>query len=117
MSNEILNNVTEQFKPVVASARELNQLAVASLEKVVKLQLASLQSYTDLVIANLKAAVEVQDVEGLKDYLTRQGELAKAVGEKLVQDAKDLTEVGNQFNADATRIVQNSVNAVAKQAA
>lgn len=117
MQNEILNNVAEQFKPVVASARELNQLTVASLEKVVNLQLASLQSYTDLVIANLKAAVEVKDVEGLKDYLTHQGELAKVVSEKLVQDAKDLAEVGNQFNANAAKIVQDSVNAVTKKAA
>lgn len=117
MNTELLNTLTQSTQPAVEAARELGRLNVKYLEQVAGLSLASLQAHTDLAVANLKAGAEVSDLESLKAYTVRQGELARVVGEKLAQDAKALAELSTQYGAEAGKLLNQGTETVAKKAA
>ena len=117
MSHDMLNTWNVPTQPMLDTTRQLNQLAVANLERVMNLQLANVQAQVDLLFANLKAGLEIKDAEGLRDYVGRQGDMAKVVSEKLVKDVHELSEVGAQFSVEAFRVLQNGMDATAQPAA
>ncbi len=117
MNTELFEQMAEQAKVALGPVHKFNQLAVANVEKLAALQLASLQDYSDLSIAQLKAALEISDVESLQDYVKKQAELASAVREKLVADAKAVTELGGEFSSEAKKLAEESFKAVSVKAA
>ena len=94
----------EQTKTLGAPVVKANKLAVASLEKLVALQLSTLQSYTDLTIARLKAAAEVTDLKSLQAFAADQVELAKSLGQKLMDDAKAYADLGAGVKAEFDKL-------------
>ena len=117
MNNEYVEKMTAQTETMMAPARELSALMVANLEKLASLQLASLEAYYNMGLSSMKAALEVKDVESLKDYTAKQGEMMKAVGEKVTADAKAVAELSGEFNAEAQKIAREAVNSLSKVAA
>lgn len=117
MNTNILSTMTEQSKNMMAVAQELNSLAVAEVEKLAALQLATLQNYSVLGINQLKGAAAVNDLDSLKVYLSKQPELLKSVGEKMVADAQALTKIGVEFGVEAQKVMQGGLVAVAPKAA
>jgi phasin family protein len=103
MTNQVFDSLKDSAK-LLGPSRELNKLAIAKLEQLVSLQLASLREYTDLNLSQLKAATDITDAEQLKDYIGRQKDLLKTVGEKLVADAQALAAIGKEFTQEAQKI-------------
>ena len=79
-------------------------------------QVASVKRYAETVLANVKAGVEVTDLKGAQAYASRQSDVAKSVYETLVKDGKALAEIGNQHNAEVTKLVRGRVEATVKSA-
>lgn len=110
-------DVVEQFKVALAPVQKLNALGVSNVEKLATLQIKSLEAYSKLGIAQIKAALAVQDAEGLKAFLVDQQDVAKTVGEKLVADAKTVAELSEKFTAEAQQVAKESFEAVGVKAA
>ena len=117
MKDNRLTFWTDSAQPAVETFRALNKLTVASLEKAINVQLDSLRAYADLTISQLNAGIAINDLSDLKDYAIRQNDLAKVVNDKLIKDARTLTDIGTQFNADAVKLLQSQVNAALEKAA
>lgn len=105
---ETFEKFFEQTKTFNAPVVKASKLAVASLEKLVALQLSTLQSYTELTIARLKAATEVTDLKSLQGFATEQVELAKSLGQKVMDDAKAFADLGAGVKAEFDKLAEEA---------
>jgi len=117
MNNDVFDTASVQAEKLLAPVKEFNKLAVANVEKLAQLQVSSLQEYSALGIAQLKAFSEVNDPASLQDYVGKQSEFLKTVGEKLASDARAVAELSKEFNAGAQQLAKESVEALAAKAA
>ena len=117
MTNEFLNVLNTNAKPIVDTVREVNLLTLSAFEKAVNLNLASLKTQIDLLIGNLKAGIEIADPKAAQDYVAKQGDVVKSSYEKLAKDTEALVEIGKQYNAEVVKLVQDRTSTVVKKAA
>lgn len=110
------HQVFDQSVQLLAPSRELNKLAIAKLEQLVALQLASLREYSELNLGQLKAATEISSAGDLKEYLGKQKDFLKTVGEKLVADAQALAALGKEFTEEAKKVATQGFAASSKDA-
>lgn len=96
-----------QLDKYIAPVRELNELAIDNFEKVVALQIKRLEENTRIGVEQLKGATAVKDAEGFKEYLGGCAELARALTEKAVEDARTAFEWGNSYQTEAQRIFKS----------
>ncbi len=111
-ANSVLFN-QDFFAPVKA----LNELALANVEKLVEMNLATMHKYSDITLDAWKAALDVKDVQGMQEYVARQGEVAKEVVEGMVADAKEVAKLSQDYAAGAQKIAVEKAGVVVKKAA
>jgi phasin family protein len=104
MSNQITDSLKDQSAKMLAPALELNKLAIAKLEQLTALQLGSLRDYAELNFGQLKAASSIASPEDLKDYLGKQKEFLRTLGEKLAADSQALAALGKEFTEEARKV-------------
>lgn len=112
-TNQTVASVEEFVAPIVA----LNKIALSYTEKLVELNLSVLRKQADVAIAGWKEVLAVKDAEQVKEYLTHQGKVARNVVDGLVDDAKAVTQLNQDVANDVRKVVEESFNKVAKQAA
>jgi len=117
MNSEVFTKLAKQAETAFAPVQKFNQLAVSNVEKLAALQIASMQDYSELSIAQLKAAAEVTDIGSLQEYLRKQTDLLSAMREKLMADAKAVSELGGEFSVEAKKLTEESLKAVNVKAA
>ena len=93
------------FEPV----RQINALAFANIEKLLEIQLKSINDTTRLGVEQLKSAVDIKDVDGLKEYITDHTELVKGLGERFVKDTRTALEIGKSYTDQVQQIVTETV--------
>ncbi len=104
MITETLSALTKPTKGVLEPVQELNQQAIATIEKLAAHQIDSLKAYTELGVNQLKAAAEVRDVEGLQNLLSKQTDVLRKVGDRLMSDFKAISQMGTNFVSQSTKV-------------
>lgn len=117
MSNDKLAPVLEQSQALLAPVVKTNKLAVAQLERLVAFQKNALPSYVDLGLERLKAAATVDSPQSLQDFLTGQVEAVTTLRQKLIDDAKALTELSAGFQAEISELAKENASELSNQAA
>lgn len=93
------------FEPV----REINSLALENVEKLLDIQLKSINDTVKLSVEQLKAAADIKDVDGLKEYFTDQAEVVKSLGERYVKDGQSALELGVSYTDKVQQIVSDTI--------
>ena len=88
---------------------ELNALSVKNIEKLAELGLKSMEENTALAIESMKEAIAVRDVEGWKNYLTTRFDAANGVFERVIADARQVTELGQGYINEAKEIMEGAL--------
>ncbi len=117
MNYELFNAYAVLPEKVFAQMQQYAELSLANCEKLFTLQLEIAKSYSDLGIEQLRAFTEIKDAESLQEFVSRQSDVAKSVGEKIISDAKAVAELGIEINTETKKLAQESINLVASQAA
>jgi len=118
MNTETLSALPTSAKAMLEPIQKVNQQAVATFEQLAAHQLDSLRAYSELGLGQLKAAIEVKDLEGLRDLVSKQKDALRAVGERLWEDTSAVAKMGVEFVAEAQRAgVQAPRTAPAKMTA
>ena len=105
----IFTNVSDVF---VVPTIKTNKLVVDHLEKLIAFQMSSVQSYVDVGIGQLKAAAEVSSVQEAQDFFKNQLEVSAKLRQKVLDDLKALTDLGNGFRDDYTKLAKENVSEV-----
>ncbi|MCB1760078.1 MAG: phasin family protein [Gammaproteobacteria bacterium] len=117
MYQEIFSTYNTQAEKLIVPMQQLAKLSLSNYEKMAALQFEIAQSYVDLGIEQMNAILEVKDPESLQAFVSKQADVARNVGEKMIADAKAVAELGNEFNAETQKLARESMNAVVSQAA
>ncbi len=96
---------------LVAPVQELNVLTIKNIEKLAELQLKTIEENTNIGLESLKAAIGVKDLDGWKDYLTAQTEVANGIAEGMVANVSTVAELGQDYINEAKGIVEGALTA------
>jgi phasin family protein len=98
-----------QVNKFFAPVRELNALAVENVEKVIGIQMKYIEDSAKLGIESLKGAAAIDDVEGLRTYLTKQAEVSKELSERALNDSKTVMELGKSYTNEVQKIMKDAL--------
>ncbi len=96
---------------LVAPVQELNVLTIKNIEKLAELQLKTIEENTNIGLESLKAAIGVKDLDGWKDYITAQTEVANGIAEGMVANVSTFAELGQGYINEAKGIVEGVLTA------
>lgn len=108
MQENLLNAFTEQAKGFFTPLTKMNSLMVEGLEKMTEFQLNSIKSYADITMTQMKKAIEVKDADSLRNFSTTQAEVAASINKKIMEDAKVLSELANDFKGQVEAIMEEA---------
>lgn len=108
MQENILNAFTEQAKSFYTPLTKMSSLMVEGLEKMTEFQLNSIKSYSEITMTQMKKAVEIKDADSLRNFSTSQAEVAASVNKKIMEDAKALSELANEFKGQVEAIMEEA---------
>lgn len=109
MSNDAMAKMSEQYQNFLAPVIKANKLSAANLETLASFQMSALQSYVDIAINRMKAAAEISDPASLKAFMTSQSEAIASLQQKLVSDARTLSELAADFKTEFDKLVKESM--------
>lgn len=116
MQENIINAFAEQAKSMYSPLTKLNTLMVENIEKMTEFQLNSIKSYADLSIDQLKKASDVKDADSLRNFSSSQNEVAATVNKKIMEDAKSLADIANDFKSQIETVWKDSTTVASKAA-
>lgn len=114
MQDNIINAFAEQAKSMYAPLTKLNSLMVDNMEKMTEFQLTTIKSYAELSIDQMKKAVEIKDAESLRSFSSAQAEVASTVNKKIMEDAKTLSDLANDFKGQVESIWKDATTEATK---
>ncbi len=114
MQENIMNAFTEQAKSFSEPMAKFNSLLVDNMEKMMDFQLNTIKSYASININQIKKAADVKDAESLRTFSSAQAEVAATVNKKIMEDAKSISDMANDFKAQVEGIWQEARPAAAK---
>ena len=97
MNTNILATLTEQGKTLMLPVQTLTALTVTNMERLVALQMANLQNYSDLSLSQWEAVTQINNLESLHACFLKQGQILIHLGEKLVQDVQEVSQMGQEI--------------------
>jgi len=112
----LFEDMSKQQEALVANAQKLNKMAVANFSKVATLQMDALRVCSELGLNQLKSLSDVKDPQALQSYVQTQAGAMKELAEKLLANAKTVTELGVSYNQEAQKMAQDALAKVAKAA-
>jgi len=114
MQENIINAFTEQAKNFSAPMAKFNSLLVDNMEKMTEFQLNTIKSYASISIGQIKSAADVKDAESMKTFSSSQAEVAATVNKKIMEDAKAISEMANDFKSQVEAIWEEARPSTAK---
>ena len=94
-----------------------NQLFAANVEKMVVFQMNALKSYLDIGLNQMRAAAEITDLQSLQDFYKRQAEIAQTVQQKMMSDAKAMSEMATRFKTEMDGLSKATLEDILPKAA
>jgi phasin family protein len=116
MYNELFPNLFDQPQSYVAPFVKANKLAVSNLEKLVAFQMSALQSYVDMGLGQCKLAAEITNLQECQEFFSRQLDVAGALRQKVMDDAKALADLSAGFKADFDKLAEENISELSTQA-
>lgn len=98
------------IEKLTAPVQELNALTVKNIEELAEVGLKSIEANTTVALDSLKKAIAVKDIDGWKNYLSGQIEVANEVFASAVADARKVTEIGGEYITNAQGIVDGVIS-------
>ncbi len=116
MYEDFMKQASGQFEQLFAPQRKLGGLYVDYLSKLTSYQMEAAKAYSDLGVEQLRALAKVSDAKSLQAFVDSQSKTAKALSEKMSQDASTLAGFGKDFGAELQKLAQENAAGFGKAA-
>lgn len=110
MNQKLFESFADQNKLFFAPVKQFNQAFVEQLEKLSEFQIESMRRYSDLGIERLKSAMAVEDAESIQQFAQHEVEYVTQLNAKLLEDAKKITEIGNDFRSNVESMIKDGMS-------
>jgi phasin family protein len=101
---ETFSALTKPTQGLLEPVQKLKHHAVSTVEKLATHQLESLKTYSDMGVNQLKAAAEVKDIDGLQNFMSKQTDVLRALGERMLSDITTIAQLNVDFLSQATKV-------------
>lgn len=108
---EIVHNLMEPSKTLLAQAQTAGRAALSNLEKLATFQMDALERYAELGRDRLEAAAEVRDAASLAAFHAGHVGAMMSFYARLIGDTKALTEIYSGLAADLSGTAARTVQA------
>jgi len=109
MFDELFSKSNVSFEKVLEPSRRFNALMLDGVEKVTQFQLEAIRSYTELGLKSLREGLELRDPSDFQGFVSKQGERARELGEKVQGDARTLAGIQQELGSEMQKLIQNNV--------
>lgn len=116
MSDEEYAMVIDLFSKALETPQSLpeplvkaNKMMVENIEKMMVFHMNSLKAYMDIGINQMRAAAEINDVKSWQDFYRRQGEIAQTVQQKMLNDARLMSDLAARFKTEMDGLTKTSL--------
>lgn len=117
MAEQAITQVNKQFeKTVLGPARSYAALVTEHAETLASIQLDAAKAYTDLALNQVRAAADISDAEGVKNYVAGQSDVARQVSDRVKKDVEKLASANQSFVRKAQKLTEDSVATARKTA-
>jgi phasin family protein len=113
----LFNKALETPQTLPEPLIKTNKLVVENLEKLMVFQMNALKSYLDIGLNQMRAAAEITDLQSMQDFCKRQAEIAQTVQQKLMNDAKAMSDLATRFKTEMDGLAKSTLEDVLPKAA
>ena len=110
MNDKLFETFTDQTKLFFGPLKQINQTFVSQLEKLSDFQIESIKSYSEIGLNRLKSAIEMEDMQTVQEFAKSEMDFMNNINQKLLDDAKRLTDIGNEFKSEVEELLKDSLN-------
>lgn len=109
MFEELFPKNSMSVDKMMEPGRRFQALMLTGVEKVAQFQLDAVKSYTDLGLRQLREGLELRDVNDVQGFVSKQGERARELGEKVQSDVQTLAGIQQELGTEMQKLLQNNV--------
>ncbi|MET1256252.1 phasin family protein [Aliikangiella maris] len=110
MNDKLFESFSEQTKAFFQPLKQMNQTFASQLEKLTEFQVESIKTYSQLGIQQLKSAAEIEDANTLQDFAKNEMEFMTSINQRIIDDARRLTDIGLQFKSEIEELLKDNIN-------
>ena len=99
MYSNIFQNFSEHGEKAFAPVLKFNQLVTKNFTALTNLQLDAARQYADIGLAQLQLGGQIKDAQSLVNMGTKQLETMTRISQQMMEDAKKLGELAQEFKA------------------
>ena len=114
---DLFNKTLETPQSLPEPLLKANKLWVENMEKMLVFQMNSFKIYMDIGINQMRAAAEINDVKSLQDFCKRQTDIAQTIQQKLLHDAKLMSDLATRFKNEMDNLTRLTLEEVLPKAA
>lgn len=116
MYDEIFNRTNASFERFLEPTRRFQALLVDNAERMASFQFDAAKSYADLGLKNLREGLAVSDVKGFQSYVSNQGDMVRAVAEKMQDDTRTVVGLQQDFGKECQKLFQENASGALNEA-
>lgn len=110
MNDKLFETFTAQTKMFFSPLKQINQAFASQLDKLSEFQIESIRSYSEIGLSRLKSAIEMEDMQTAQEFAKGEMDFMNNINQKLLDDAKTLTDIGNEFKAEVDELLQQGLS-------
>lgn len=96
-----------QFEKFIEPIKQINELTVKNFESIAQIQIKAAEENMKSSIDQVKNVSTVKDADSWKDYLNSQAEFTQKLGERFIDNTRNVVELGNAYNNEVQQIVKD----------
>ncbi|RXE48889.1 phasin family protein [Chromohalobacter israelensis] len=116
MQDKMFSAFSEQTRGFFEPMRKFNGLMLDNMERMTEYQLDAMKRYSQLGVERMRAASEVKDAEGMRDFTTQQADMLNALSKQMLEDARAMAEISLKFKSELEDMMAEAGQNAADQA-
>ena len=97
---------------MMAPMKAQSERFIATTTKLVEMQSKNFEKYSKMMLDNMKEATELKDMETTSTYFKKQPEFTSEVLKSMMEDAKEMGEVGKAFMSETQEAMTSEMEKV-----
>lgn len=99
--NQFNENAQKMFEPWT----KLNQAFLKNAEMMSEFSLNTIKTYAEMGLENMRQVAEIDSAESAKDFGSKQAEMLNTISQKMLADAKRMTELGSNMHNEVMQVL------------
>ncbi|ABE59811.1 MULTISPECIES: phasin family protein [Chromohalobacter] len=116
MQDKMFSAFSEQTRGFFEPMRKFNGLMLDNMERMTEYQLDAMKRYSQLGVERMRAASEVKDAEGMRDFTTQQADMLNALSKQMLEDARAMADISLKFKSELEDMMAEAGQNAADQA-